>query len=76
MTKQYNPSLLQDVFENPDLQYLMKSRKFCFCLLATNKHKAITKSKYYFFDIRVARKAIGANPPVDGTADFGKAFEN
>lgn len=42
----------------------------------TRKRKAITKSKYYFFDLGVARKAMGTNPPVDGTSDFGKAFEN
>ena len=42
----------------------------------TRKRKAITKSKYYFFDVGVARKAIGAAPPADGTTDFGKAFEN
>ena len=42
----------------------------------TRKRKAITKSKYYFFDLGVARKAVGTNPPVDGTSDFGKAFEN
>ena len=42
----------------------------------TRKRKAITKSKYYFFDVGVARKAIGAAPPADGTAEFGKAFEN
>ena len=33
----------------------------------TRKRKAITKSKYYFFDVGVARKAIGAAPPADGT---------
>lgn len=42
----------------------------------TKKRKAITKSKYYFFDIGVSRKVIGAAAPADGTAEFGKAFEN
>ena len=42
----------------------------------TKKRKAITKGKYYFFDIGVVRKALGVQPPVDGTSDFGKAFEN
>lgn len=42
----------------------------------TVKRKAISKSKYYFFDAAVARKAIGAAPPIEGTNEFGKAFEN
>ena len=42
----------------------------------TRKRKAITKSKFFFFDLGVARKAVGAQPPADGTSDFGKSFEN
>ncbi len=42
----------------------------------TKKRKAITKSKYYFFDLGVARAAVGNSAPADGTSEFGKAFEN
>ncbi len=43
------------------------------------KRKSVRQSQeanIIFFDVGVARKVIGNNPPVDGTRDFGKAFEN
>ena len=41
----------------------------------TKKRKAVASSKFYFFDIGVARALRDIPVPQEGTAEFGEAFE-
>ena len=41
----------------------------------TQKRKAVASSKFYFFDIAVARALRNAQPPAQGTAEAGEYFE-
>lgn len=41
----------------------------------TKKRKAVASSKFYFFDIGIARALRDIPVPQEGTAEFGEAFE-
>lgn len=41
----------------------------------TNKRKAVATSKFYFFDIAIARSLRNIPAPKEGTAEFGEYFE-
>lgn len=45
-------------------------------LRTTGRRKAISRGKFYFFDVGVVHALTGERPPAPGTPAFGRAFEH